>query len=115
MASSDFLSWDDDIDLDILLEEYTDNEARDAYSSDSEFEVSPCKKKLTKSDSKVRTENKLYACPLCDRQYKSISGFRSHTKKQHNKPGLKGKLFKQIIIHDGREISDSYLCVSRKI
>jgi hypothetical protein len=42
---SDFLSWDTDLDLDLLLEEYTEYEPSDSGSAD--YDCSTAKKKKT--------------------------------------------------------------------
>lgn len=61
-----FFSWDEDLDLEEILGEYTADEAEN------------------KNNSKVREAN-VYICPQCAKEYKSVSGFRGHVLKKHNK------------------------------
>ena len=68
----DFFSWDDDLDLDMLLGDYTCDELEN--SSDGKDTV--C----------------VYQCPQCNKEYRSISGFRGHVLKKHNM-NLKGLYF----------------------
>ena len=68
----DFLSWDEDIDLDFLFDSYTEDESHQDGS---------------KVSSTINTN--VYVCPLCEREYMSISGFRGHVSKKHN-TDLKG-------------------------
>ncbi len=67
---SDFLSWDDDLNLDELLGEYTDYCVDD---SDSEFEAGRSEK-----PQETPTELTGYVCPHCNKCLKTISGFRGH-------------------------------------
>ncbi|CAC5416616.1 unnamed protein product [Mytilus coruscus] len=89
MSKTDFLSWDDDLDLDILLGEYTDTDP--IVDSDDDFVletvVHPPKKVkgIDKSLSEHGTAADGYECPDCDKILKSISGFRGHTSRQHGK------------------------------
>ena len=41
----------------------------------------------------------VYVCPVCEREYKSISGFRDHVLKKHDR-NLKGKLVVFLINHN---------------
>ncbi|CAC5389785.1 unnamed protein product [Mytilus coruscus] len=76
---SDFLSWDQDIDLDLLLGEYT---KYDPEPSDSDEECYNAKKK--KLEPVPDACNKpSYSCPVCKKTLKTISGFRGHVQKQH--------------------------------
>ena len=69
--NADFLSWEDDIDLDALLGEYTEDENEpDTHAKEKCLDI--------------------YICPVCDREYKSVSGFRGHVMKKHDM-NLKGK------------------------
>lgn len=70
MSKEDFLCWDNDIDLDELLGEYTDHEE--------------------KSGDQPPKEEQSYQCPDCKKILKSISGFRGHMTKQHKKSKTKG-------------------------
>ncbi|VDI35830.1 Hypothetical predicted protein, partial [Mytilus galloprovincialis] len=89
MSKTDFLSWDDDLDLDILLGEYTDTDP--IVDSDDDFVletvVQPPKKVkgIDKSLSADGTATDGYKCPDCDKILKFISGFRGHTSRQHGK------------------------------
>lgn len=68
-CSSDFISWDDeDLNLDLLLGEYTDEEksANNHVSSES-----------------LSEQTVTYICPECNKNLKSISGFRGHVTKKH--------------------------------
>lgn len=68
MDKSDFISWDDDdLNLDLLLGEYTDQEIS-----------SKCHQ-----DFKPEEVSVLYRCPSCSKTLKSISGFRGHVTKKH--------------------------------
>ncbi|XP_071138222.1 uncharacterized protein [Mytilus edulis] len=81
---SDFLSWDQDIDLDLLLGEYTEY---DPEPSDSDEECYIAKKKKSESvpDTCIKPS---YSCPVCKKTLKTISGSRGHVKKQHG-PNLR--------------------------
>ena len=35
----------------------------------------------------------IYDCPMCDKEYKSISGFNYHVQTKHSRPDLKGMCF----------------------
>ena len=89
MSSDDFLAWDD-LPLEFILGEFTEDEqACSDNSSDSNSEaVEPAKDvNLT-----VKRPKKIFQCPDCVKTFCSISGFRGHVSKKHNKPHLKGKL-----------------------
>ena len=68
---TDFFSWDDDLDLDEILGEYTADE--DAIDNSNGKHIA------------------IYICPECKMEYKSISGFRGHVLKKHD-TNLKGTL-----------------------
>ena len=74
---SDFLSWDHDIDLDLLLGDYTEYDI-DQRSSDGGECSQPMMKKTPESQT-------LYQCPDCNKTLKTIAGFLDHTQKQHGK------------------------------
>lgn len=74
MAKTDFLSWDNDIDLDALLGEYTEDDDIALHQQKPPQDVS--------SDG--------YRCPICKKVLKTIVGFRGHVSKQHDKPHIKG-------------------------
>lgn len=63
------MCWDNDIDLDELLGEYTDHEE--------------------KSSDQLPKEEHTYQCPDCQKILKSISGFRGHMTRQHKKSKTK--------------------------
>ena len=82
MASSDFLSWDDDfndLELDFMLGEYTDD--------DSVHDTKTC----ASSNKSQQCNANGYLCPICNKTLKSIRGFRGHTSKQHDRSDLKGR------------------------
>jgi uncharacterized C2H2 Zn-finger protein len=79
MSKVDFLSWDDDIDLDALLGEFT--------------EV------VTGIKCQQRRQKGRIKCPFCNRILKTIARFRGHVSKQHTKPHLKGNLVKYFRFH----------------
>lgn len=65
MSKADFVSWDDeDLNLDLLLGDYTDYDEL--------------------CDSESVQESAMYECPACQKLMKSISGFRGHVLKKHN-------------------------------
>lgn len=66
-SKEDFLSWDNDINLDELLGDYTDHEDKDS------------------AENQCLTEVPSYQCPDCQKVLKSVSGFRGHMTKQHKK------------------------------
>lgn len=75
MSSSDFISWDDeDLNLEVLLGEYTDYEPVSEKDDDS---------------TKVPHSN-VYICPECKKTFRSIAGFRGHVMKKHGL-NIKGK------------------------
>ncbi|VDI20996.1 Hypothetical predicted protein [Mytilus galloprovincialis] len=77
MSRQIFLSWDDDLDLNILYGEYTDTDP---------ILCNPQKGQgIDKSLSADGTATDGYKCPDCDKILKSISGFRGHTSRQHGK------------------------------
>ena len=85
-SKSDFLDWDQDLDLDLLLGDYTHDELQS--SSDDEVKCAP-KVKVVKSKAKV--SNKIYKCDVCDKSYSSISGIRGHMRAKHGVQNVKGK------------------------
>lgn len=86
-SKSDFLSWDDsDINLDLLLGEYTGSD----IDSDSE---NPPPKRAKKDTAKF-----IYKCPECDSTYSSVSGFRGHLRKKHSLTSIKSK-YSFFLIH----------------
>ena len=77
---SEFLSWDIDLDLDLLLE-YTKYDPSDSGSDD--YDCSTAKKKKTNTSATQPSTLTQYQCPVCAKTLKTISGFRGHTQKQH--------------------------------
>lgn len=76
MSKHDFVSWDDeDLNLDLLLGDYTD------------YDV-VCDSECLKED----IQSVMYECPQCQKLMKSISGFRGHVLKKHNL-NIKGMCF----------------------
>lgn len=82
----DFLLWDD-MDLDTILGEYTDEELLEPNVS-SEFE----NRELDSSSESSANEEQavtpaatslVYECPTCRKQLKTPAGFRGHMLKQH--------------------------------
>lgn len=71
--SADFISWDDeDLNLDLLLGEYTDEDTRSCNTMTNDEKIMP------QSDQTVE-----YTCPECSKTLRSISGFRGHVTKKH--------------------------------
>uniref|UniRef100_K1PXN3 Uncharacterized protein n=1 Tax=Magallana gigas TaxID=29159 RepID=K1PXN3_MAGGI len=77
MSKSDFHSWDDDIDLDALLGDYTEDDDNDVQHKKPKKTPPP-----PPSDAGLR-------CPVCSRVLKTIAGFRGLVTKLHDKPHLK--------------------------
>ena len=73
---SDFLSWDNNIDLDFLLGEYTKYDTDHSNSEDENSKPSKKQKTSEKTIDQVK-----YKCPECSKVLKTISGFRGHVKK----------------------------------
>lgn len=82
----DFVEWSD-IDLEDLLGKYTDIELVEDTSSDDDVPDGPAQKQKEKV--KLAT-SRTYVCPLCEKPYKSISGFRGHTVRIHNRNDIRG-------------------------
>ena len=89
---SDIVSLDD-LSLDDLLGEFTEDETYEYEdSSDEEFfapkKTVNAKKKAPVSEARyVSSKDKHpYKCPHCTKTYKTISGFQNHAGKQHNMP-----------------------------
>ena len=79
----DFLHWDDDIDLDSLLGDYTCSEIE--LTDDDEPSTKNRKQKKVKSDnSENSAKAKTYNCSECTNSYASISGLRGHLRKTWN-------------------------------
>lgn len=97
MSSHDFVDWDD-LDLDALLGDYTDDDdfykPDDSHSTDAEAEI--LKETKTVTEQKASTSCSLYACPACKKSYRSISGFRGHVLKKH--PDLHKTNFRGIFV-----------------
>ena len=98
MAKKDFLRWDD-IPLDYFLGEFTEDELQDDLVEGSSLSESEPEEQEERVDgvadkNREQTQNAAaYQCPDCPKQYRSISGFRGHVSKKHQKPHLKGSLF----------------------
>ncbi|XP_071086042.1 uncharacterized protein [Haliotis cracherodii] len=91
---SDFVNWDDsDMDLSVLLGEYTEYEVDRNSDSTSD----DCHSKVQKTGENRRpgkTFAALYRCPLCSKDYGSISGFRGHVIKAHGRSDLRAPDYK---------------------
>lgn len=74
---SDYCFWEDDLNLDELLGEYTEDE-------------------ITTVSIRIK-DMATYICPECNKECKSISGFRGHVLKKHDK-NLKGEKIR-IFLH----------------
>lgn len=113
MANSEFIHWEE-LDLDALLGEYTDNDLEmdsdgEDYSEDIaetttggvELEKQPQETPTSQSHSHQPSVASVYACPQCEKTYKSIAGFRGHVTKKHDRSDLRGecKLDCDIFIH----------------
>ena len=87
---SDFILWED-LDLEELLGEFTDVENIEEENSSSGEDVASRKKVTTgkKAVPPAADKNQLYQCPLCPKTYKSISGFRGHVGKVHQRPDIR--------------------------
>lgn len=75
MSKSDILSWDDDIDLDALLGDYTEDDHNEAQH---------------KKPKRDHPSDAGFRCPVCCRVLKTIAGFRGHVTKKHDQPNHKG-------------------------
>ncbi|CAC5363148.1 unnamed protein product [Mytilus coruscus] len=73
---SDFLSWDHDIDLDILLGEYTEYDTDNSNSDVSGDDT--CTKPKKPKTSSGPGDQTYYTCPECKKQLKTVAGFRGH-------------------------------------
>ena len=109
-TKDDYVNWDD-IDLDSLLVEYTDNDFNVSTDFDSTSEHdsaavqpempvadAPNTRRKVKAAATVVKSSYTYCCPACQRQYKSPSGLRGHVLKKHQdiytSGSFKGKQFK---------------------
>ena len=81
-GKDDFLHWDDDIDLDSLLGDYTCSEIE--LTDDDEPSTKKQKAKKVKSDnSENSAKAKTYNRSECTNSYASISGLRDHLRKKN--------------------------------
>ena len=105
---SECFNWDDfDREtLQSILGDFTDDDAIQEPSCDSCSESSgddtaePAHTKRGKVASDVphaqqqtSCDRPKYVCPECAKELLTISGFRGHMLRKHNKPGLKGDLY----------------------
>jgi len=102
---SDFVNWDD-LDLDYLLgkNNWTDAEDEEIFGEENEWNTSGSASNdddqiststktspaTEKENIKPAKRNKIYQCPVCNKEYKSPSGFRGHVLKKHQRTDLKG-------------------------
>ena len=109
--SDDFVHWDD-LDLDYFLGKYTDDESGalvEAESSESDSENKPPtirspkaagskapKAKHWKCNKSQLTVAVYYICLVCQKELKTIGGFRGHVSKKHNNTHLKGDELKWV-------------------
>ena len=83
-GKDDFLHWDDDIDLDSLLGDYTCSEIDLTDDDEPSTKKQKAKKKKVKSDnSENSAKAKTYNCSECTNSYASISGLRGHLRKKN--------------------------------
>ncbi len=88
--SDGYVPWDN-LDLDALLGEYTDMEMSGNNSSE-ESEDDEISQPLPPSPATGKPKSSAnYTCPLCSKVYRSITGFRGHTRKFHGRPDIRGK------------------------
>ena len=104
----DVVTWDD-IDLDAVLGEYTDSDMSEVDVAVDDILCEPPSEDDNENDSaslnlrkagkennppkqpsKEASANLSYQCPVCSKVLRSISGFRGHVIKQHDRPDLKG-------------------------
>ena len=85
-GKEDFLRWDDDdINLDLLLGDYTCSEVE---LSDDETVYSTKEQPPLSVNSVLKT----YKCSECPKTYSSISGLRGHLNKKHAILNVKGNV-----------------------
>ncbi|XP_048241877.1 uncharacterized protein LOC125374684 [Haliotis rufescens] len=102
----DFIHWDDsDLDLDLLLGDYTDYDIEqpsdecfdgDNYTDSPVYdEASSTTGPKQAKDHEKENKKARYACPLCRKTYMSIGGFRGHVTKKHNRSDIKAHEHRQ--------------------
>ena len=104
------MKWDD-LDLDYVLGEknWTDGEDEAIWGHESEWGSDdggdempasmtekenmplPTPTKRVPTPTKRAKTARSYTCPICNKQYKSPSGFRGHVLKKHDRSDLKGR------------------------
>ncbi|XP_046578505.1 uncharacterized protein LOC124286204 [Haliotis rubra] len=87
---SDYLYWDEsDVDLSAMLGEWTEYEldfSSDSWSEDEDNSTErPKPKTKTKHTDTPSVKKTCYQCPLCPKQYLSVSGFRGHVVNKHKR------------------------------
>ncbi|XP_070189241.1 uncharacterized protein [Littorina saxatilis] len=88
-TKEDFLKWDD-LPLEYILGEFTEDDVESSESgSESESDEIASEMVLPPFAKRQRSSAKNFKCPDCNNSYASISGFRGHVTKKHNKPHLK--------------------------
>ena len=114
--NNEFVDWDD-IDpahLHDLLGEYTDEEEvieietsgseNDDDLGDGDLPIENMQPNAKKSRANVGRLISIYICPVCQKEYRSASGFRGHVSKKHNKPELKGNNFKISLLKNRKSL-----------
>jgi hypothetical protein len=94
-SREDYVNWED-LDLDELLVEYTDDDLNleSDLDTDSDFESADAGDHVTHKEKRPRKKSEpvavkrsfLYICPSCHKQYKSPSGLRGHVMEHHKDP-----------------------------
>jgi hypothetical protein len=78
---SELLSWDTDLDLDLLLGEYIEYDPSDSGSDD--YDCSTAKKNKTNTSATQPSTLSQYKCPVCAKTHNTLSSFQDHTQMQH--------------------------------
>ena len=110
-GKDDFLDWDDDIDLDSLLGEYTCSEIE--LTDYDEPSKKKQKTKTAKSENiskNMSAKAKTYRCSGCQNSYASISGLHGHLRNKHGITNFKGTntIFFSLLLICGVTASELY-------
>jgi len=104
--NNEFVNWDD-LDVDYCLGEknWTDDEEGAIWGYENEWDSddngddvdvntaekeNKAKKPAKKRARKITGTGNIYQCPICNKEYKSTSGFRGHVMRKHERSDLKG-------------------------